>query len=198
MCCRVIFDESTSSENGYTKHLGRPPVTMSESTWMESLTRPSKTLSASAVLLGAWLALLTIVNLTQGAYSEGRKVLWMKFLTGVKNSSTTDMSFVADDAIFGALSVAILAAGVLGLNKTHEGGFASWMSGLPTCIMTRLLVFDGGFNKLASSWLVALGVLFYLIWSVNESTWVDPGVYSVAVVLISFGVGIGVLSESES
>ena len=171
---------------------------MSESTWMESLTRPSKTLSASAVLLGAWLALLTIVNLTQGAYSEGRKVLWMKFLTGVKNSSTTDMSFVADDAIFGALSVAILAAGVLGLNKTHEGGFTSWMSGLPTCIMTRLLVFDGGFKKLASSWLVALGVLFYLIWSVNESTWVDPGVYSVAVVLISFGVGIGVLSESES
>ena len=105
---------------------------------------------------------------------------------------------MADDAIFVALSVAILAAGVLGLNKTHEGGFASWMSGLPTCIMTRLLVFDGGFKKLASSWLVALGVLFYLIWSVNESTWVDPGVYSVAVVLISFGVGIGVLSESES
>ena len=64
--------------------------------------------------------------------------------------------------------------------------------------MSRLLTFDGGFKKMASSWLVALGVLFYTIWSVTESTWVDPGVYSVAIVLVSFGVGIGILSESES
>ena len=198
MCCRVIFDEAADSENGYTKHLGRPPVTMSESTWMESLTRPSKTLSASAILLGSWIGLLTVVNLTQGAYSEGRKVLWIKFLTGIKEASTTDMSFVADDAIFGVFGVAIFAAGVLGLNGSHEGGFSSWMSGLPSCIMSRLLTFDGGFKKMASSWLVASGVLFYTIWSVTESTWVDPGVYSVAIVLVSFGVGIGILSESES
>jgi len=171
---------------------------MSESAWMESLNRPSKTLSASAVLLGTWLALLTIVNLTQGAYSEGRKVLWLKFLTGVKESSTTEMSFVIDDAVFGLVSVSIFAVGAMGLNKSHEGGFSSWASGLPSCIMTRLLTFDGGFKQLASGWLVALGVLFYVTWSISETTWVDPGVYSVAIVLISFGVGIGILSESES
>ncbi len=198
MYCRVIFDLLSDSDNGYTEHLGRPPVNMSESAWMESLTRPSKTLSASAVLLGTWLAILTIVNLTQGAYSEGRKVLWLKFLTGVKESSTTEMSFVIDDAVFGLVSVVIFAVGVMGLNKSHEGGFSSWASGLPSCIMSCLLTFDGGFKKLASSWLVALGVLFYVTWSISETTWVDPGVYSVAIVLISFGVGIGVLSESES
>ncbi len=198
MYCRVIFDLLSDSDNGYTEHLGRPPVNMSESAWMESLNRPSKTLSASAVLLGTWLALLTIVNLTQGAYSEGRKVLWLKFLTGVKESSTTEMSFVIDDAVFGLVSVSIFAVGAMGLNKSHEGGFSSWASGLPSCIMTRLLTFDGGFKQLASGWLVALGVLFYVTWSISETTWVDPGVYSVAIVLISFGVGIGILSESES
>lgn len=198
MYCRVIFDLLSGSDNGYTEHLGRPPVNMSESAWMESLNRPSKTLSASAVLLGTWLALLTIVNLTQGAYSEGRKVLWLKFLTGVKESSTTEMSFVIDDAVFGLVSVSIFAVGAMGLNKSHEGGFSSWVSGLPSCIMTRLLTFDGGFKQLASGWLVALGVLFYVTWSISETTWVDPGVYSVAIVLISFGVGIGILSESES
>jgi len=185
-------------DNGYTELLGRPPVTMSDSTWMESLTRPSKTASAAAILLGSWVIVLTLVNLSQGAYSEGRKVLWMKFISGVKDSSTTDMAFVLDDAIFGALGAAVFVMGVMGLNKTHEGGFSAWASGLPTCVMSCLLTFDGGFRKLGASWLVATGVIFYVIWSISESTWVDPGVYSVAVVLISFGVGIGILTESES
>ncbi len=185
-------------DNGYTELLGRPPVTMSDSTWMESLTRPSKTGSAAAILLGSWVIVLTLVNLSQGAYSEGRKVLWVKFLSGVKDSSTTDMAFVLDDAIFGSIGVALFAIGVMGLNKTNEGGFSSWASGLPTCVMSCLLSFDGSYRKLGASWLVAMGVIFYVVWSISESTWVDPGVYSVAAVLISFGVGIGVLAESES
>jgi len=171
---------------------------MSDSTWMESLTRPSKTGSAAAILLGSWVIVLTLVNLSLGAYSEGRKALWIKFLTGVKDSSTTDMAFVLDDAIFGSVGVALFAIGVMGLNKNHEGGFSSWASGLPTCVMSCLLSFDGDFRKLGASWLVAIGVIFYVVWSISESTWVDPGVYSVAVVLVSFGVGIGILAESES
>jgi len=31
-----------------------------------------------------------------------------------------------------------------------------------------------------------------------ENTWVDPGVYSVAVVLVSFGVGMGLLESSSN
>jgi hypothetical protein len=108
------------------------------------------------------------------------------------------MAFVLDDAIFGSIGVALFAIGVMGLNKTNEGGFSSWASGLPTCVMSCLLSFDGSFRKLGASWLVAIGVIFYIVWSISESTWVDPGVYSVAAVLISFGVGIGVLAESES
>ena len=47
--------------------------TMSESEWMSSLMRPSKTLSAALALLGSWVVFLTIVNLVIGAYSEGKK-----------------------------------------------------------------------------------------------------------------------------
>ena len=46
-----------------------------------------------------------------------------------------------------------------------------------------------------SSWLVAIGVLFYVLWSAMENTWVDPGVYSVKPVLVSFGVGLGLLES---
>ena len=51
---------------------------------------------------------------------------------------------------------------------------------------------------MVSSWLVAIGVLFYVLWSAMENTWVDPGVYSVAAVLVSFGVGLGLLEEAEN
>ena len=65
---------------------------MADSEWMNSLTRPSKALSAALTLLGSWIVFLTFVNIAIGAYSEGRKVLWIDFLTGVRESSTTDMA----------------------------------------------------------------------------------------------------------
>ena len=40
------------------------------------------------------------------------------------------------------------------------------------------------------------GFLFYLIWSIINTTWVDPGIYSVCIVLIAGGLGIEALRES--
>jgi len=171
---------------------------MSDSEWMDSLTRPSKTASAALTLLGSWIVLLTVVNISIGAYSEGRKVLWIDFLTGVRESSTTDMAFVIDDGLFGFIGLAIIGIGAMGMNKTHESGFGGWLSGLPSCIVGCLLSSEEGSGKLVSSWLVAIGVLFYLIWSIMENTWVDPGVYSVSTVLVSFGVGMALLEDSSN
>ena len=165
---------------------------------MTSLTRPSKTLSAALTLLGSWVVFLTVVNLVIGAYSEGKKVLWLEFFSGVRDPSTTDMAFILDDAVFGLIGLIIIAVGARGMDKLHDSGFVGWLTGLPRCIMECLFSSDQGSNKLVSSWLVALGVLFYVVWSVMENTWVDPGVYSVASVLVSFGVGMGLLEESES
>ena len=169
---------------------------MSESEWMKSLTRPSKTLSAALTLLGSWAVFLTVVNIAIGAYSEGKKVLWIEFFSGVRDPSTSDMAFVMDDAIFALLGLALIGLGARGINKIHDSGFIGWLSGLPSCIVECLLSSERGSGKLLASWLVAVGVLFYILWSVLENTWVDPGVYSVAAVLVSFGVGMGILEES--
>ena len=171
---------------------------MTDSEWMDSLTRPSKVMSVALTLLGSWIVFLTLVNISIGAYSEGRKVLWIDFLTGVRESSTTDMAFVMDDILFGLVGLVIIVLGARGINTTHESGFLGWLSGLPKCIVGSLFSSEGGSNKLISSWLVALGVTFYLVWSIMENTWVDPGVYSVAVVLVSFGIGMGLLESSSN
>ena len=81
---------------------------MTDSEWMDSLTRPSKTASAALTLLGSWIVFLTVVNISIGAYSEGRKVLWIDFFTGVRDSSTTDMAFVIDDGMFGLIGIIII------------------------------------------------------------------------------------------
>ena len=170
---------------------------MSESEWMSSLMRPSKTLSAALALLGSWAVFLTILNLVIGAYSEGNKVLWIEFFTGTRDPSTTEMAFVMDDALFGLIGLLLIGLGARGLNKIHDSGFIGWLIGLPGCITEGLLSSKSGARRMIASWLVAIGVLFYFLWSAMENTWVDPGVYSVAAVLVSFGVGIGLLEEAE-
>ena len=49
--------------------------------WMTALLRPSITLSSGAFFLGCWMMLLTIINISIGAYSEDAKVLWIGFFT---------------------------------------------------------------------------------------------------------------------
>ena len=47
-----------------------------------------------------------------------------------------------------------------------------------------------------ASWMIVIGVMFYLSWSFINTTWVDPGVYAVMVILMSFGVGIHTLEDA--
>ena len=50
--------------------------------------------------------------------------------------------------------------------------------------------------EILSNWMIVGGFLFYLIWSIINTTWVDPGIYSVCIVLIVGGLGIEALRES--
>ena len=104
---------------------------MSESEWMSSLMRPSKTLSAALALLGTWIVFLTIVNLVIGAYSEGKKVLWIDFFSGARDPSTTEMAFVMDDALFGLVGLLLIGLGARGLNKIHDSGCLLYTSPSP-------------------------------------------------------------------
>jgi hypothetical protein len=48
-----------------------------------------------------------------------------------------------------------------------------------------------------SSWLIVIGILYYIVWSIKFTTWVDPGVYSVMISLVAFGFALNVSSKVE-
>lgn len=61
----------------------------------------------------------------------------------------------------------------------------------------KLFSSEQGHMSTLGSWLIVFGVVFYLSWSIFNETWLDPGVYSVMITLISFGYGILIFTDSE-
>ena len=177
-------------------------MSMLESEWGSALTRPSRTASGAAVLLGAWVLLLTVVNLVWGAYSSGMKVLWIGFVTGdsaASNIAHEGLEMVADDIVFGLIGVVLLGLGARGMGKAVEGGFSVWVGELSRgAILSSLFSPESGVNRTMASWLIVLGVGFYLCWSAVNTTWVDPGVYAVMIVMVSFGFAMHTMADAES
>ena len=166
--------------------------------WMDALLRPSSTLSCGAIVIGMWMLLLTVVNITIGAYSPENKVLWIGFLTGGEVYSS-NLDIVVDDAFFAVLSLSLIGAGVAGMGSASEGGINGWISGLPNDRMvTSVFSTDGGVARTLASWMIIAGSLYYLIWSALNTTWVDPGVYSVMIALISLGIGMHWIQDSKN
>ena len=93
-------------------------MTMQGADWEESLSRPSQTMSTLAMVLGAWVILLTIVNIVIGAYSPGFKVMWIGFISGDSAASNVPhdgAGVVLDDMVFALLGMALLALGSMGM-----------------------------------------------------------------------------------
>ena len=161
-----------------------------DSEWKDALLSPSSTLSCGAILVGSWMLLLTIINIAIGAYSPGNKVLWIGFLSGGEVFSSS-LDIVLDDAVFAILSLSIIGAGVVGMGSAREDGISGWISDLPK---DRIVTSA----RTIASWMIISGSLYYLVWSALNTTWVDPGVYSVMIALVSMGVGIHWIKDSES
>ena len=170
------------------------------SEWMDSLFLPSSTASAGAILVGTWCIFLNIINIAIGAFSEGRKVLWIDFLTnGSNTNSEWEMGVLIGDIIFGGIGIAILSVGIIGMSKAREDGISGWIGGLPSGpVLSSLISTDGGITRTLASWLALSGMAFYFYWGALNNTWVDPGVYSVSIALVSFGLGLHILQEAES
>tara|TARA_B100000214_G_scaffold348792_1_gene301136 strand:- start:186 stop:704 length:519 start_codon:yes stop_codon:yes gene_type:complete len=160
------------------------------SDWKKSLFRPSITFSTILFFIGCWIVILSIINIVLGAYSPGNKVLWIGFLTdGVSN--TSDMTFVIDDGIFLILGILSVSLGVMGINSIKEGGFMKWALEIHKgTIFRSLLSAENGLTRSIGSWMLVFGIVFYVIWSLCYNTWVDPGVYSICISLIAFGLGL--------
>ena len=74
-----------------------------------------------------------------------------------------------------------------------------WAKDLPNDrIVTSLYSGDGGMIRIIASWMVFVGLTFYTIWSLMNTTWVDPGVYSVMIALVSLGIGLHWVEDSKA
>ena len=168
--------------------------------WMGSLMRPSSTLSAGSFFVGVWMAFLTVINILFGAYSNGRRVNWVDFLTnGNETNSVHEVAFAfPDDVVFGLVSSLLIAAGVMGMGAAREDGFQGWFSGLPRDrVSTSIFSTEYGLGRTFASWMIVSGVAYYLVWSSFESTWVDPGVYSVMISFVMVGIGLNWIQDAK-
>ena len=168
---------------------------------MEVLKSPSITMSVGLFLLGSWMAFLTLVNIISGAYADDRKVNWVDFITNgpVTNSAHEIGLNLPDDVIFGLISAALIAIGVMGIGSSREDGFGGWISGLPNeKIVKSLISTDQDIVRTIASWMILSGIVYYFGWSLREVTWIDPGVYSVMIALVSVGLGLHWIRDSEN
>ncbi|HJM24053.1 MAG TPA: hypothetical protein QF821_00190 [Candidatus Thalassarchaeaceae archaeon] len=169
--------------------------------WVGALMRPSITLSAGSFIVGVWMAFLTIINILFGAYSNGRKVNWIDFIGNgeITNSAHEIGITIPDDLVFGLLSSVLIAAGVKGISAAREDDFMGWVSSLhKERMVASLSSTQSGLVRTVASWMVFSGVGYYLIWSSMESTWVDPGVYSVMISFVALGIGIHWILDAGS
>ena len=189
---------------------GRSPtvINMTQTDWNEALTKPSSMVSTAAVMLGFWVIILSIVNIFEGAYSPGYKVTWLGFL-GFSGEAfaANDTGFVIDDAVFAIFGVILIGAGDYGMKKANtqvdagedvsSRGVISWILDLPNSDFVKNTIKADNMKEMISSWLVIIGILFYIVWSIKHTTWVDPGVYSVMISFVAFGLALNINSKVE-
>ena len=56
---------------------------------------------------------------------------------------------------------------------------------------------NGGWGRLLGTWSIVASIVFYFSWGVMYMTWIDPGPYSIAIVLMSVGLVLRMLSSVE-
>lgn len=182
-------------------HRSPHSMSLADNDWYSALTRPSRTASTAMLLLGGWVLLLTIVNVAIGAYSPGFKALWLGFLSngalGDVYVAHDGVSIVVDDIVFGLLGAAVTGLGWFGMGKAVDGGAVAAIKGTPECL-SGLFSIENGVRKTMADWLIVGAIIFYLAWSVQNNTWVDPGVFAVSVAPFAFGVGLNLLDKAES
>jgi hypothetical protein len=165
--------------------------------WKASLIRPSMTLSRILLIIGVWGLTLNVVNLTIGAYS-GKKALWAGFFfSGTSNTNSTEL--VLGDLVFLLTSLSFCLLGCIGMRNSvsNENTLLATLSSDLSSFGDNLLSKDKDFLSSLGSWIILLGPIFYITWSVFFETWLDPGIYSVTITLVSIGYGISIFTDSE-
>jgi hypothetical protein len=165
------------------------------------LTNPSKTLAnwyLGLGCLGLMLAVLNILGIVHPSY----RVSWGGLLTFEYTNSAfgdkgTAAAFVAGDAVFMFACGLISYLGIRSL--VGEDNFGDWFSSMlkNEWYIDLIELGNGGWGRLLGTWSIVASIVFYFSWGVMYMTWIDPGPYSIAIVLMSVGLVLRMLSSVE-
>jgi len=167
---------------------------MAQTDWNEALTKPSNMISTAALMLGSWIILLSLINMFGGgAGQSGNKVAWIGFIgMGGDAFVPYDDGFILDDAIFAIAGLILFFTGI------RNNDVLSWIKNNKGMDILNNLISGKNGKEIVSSWLVVIGISFYIIWSIQNNTWVDPGVYSVMISMVAFGIALNINSKVEN
>ena len=165
------------------------------------LTNPSKTLAywyLGLGCLGLMLAVLNILGIVHPSY----RVSWGGLLTfEVTNAAFGDKVgapvFVAGDAVFMFACGLISYLGIRSL--VGEDNFGDWFSSMlkNEWYIDLIELGNGGWERLLGTWFIVASIAFYFSWGIMYMDWIDPGVYSIAIVLMSAGLVLRMLATVE-
>ena len=175
---------------------GKSPVVinMVQTDWNEALIKPSNMISTAALMLGTWIILLSLINMFGGGAGQaGNKVAWIGFIgLGGDAFVPYEDGFILDDVIFAVIGLMLFIAGL------RNADVANWIENNKGMDMINNLISGKNGKEIFSNWLVVIGVSFYIIWSIQNDTWVDPGVYSVMISMVAFGIALNINSRVEN
>ena len=171
---------------------------------INSILNPGRTISIWFFALGAWILLVGILNVLVMAHPTG-KISWISFLSlgtfgQILDTETSNQGFsVLSDGAFLTMGLVLIGLGAKGINTHFEGGMGAWLKNLflNDYWLAMMNAEEGGWRKTFSSWLLAIGIIFYFYWGIAHTGWIDPGVYSVAAALIGFGIALSIMPTED-
>ena len=165
------------------------------------ITNPSKCTANWFIGLSMWgifLAILNILGFAHPNYHYSWGGLFTLEFTNVAYELKSDSAqFVASDAVFIAICSLFLSFGFKAYANT-EDGVAGFFKGLFVNDTWPALaaIGEGGIQRTLAAWSTLLGFAFYICFGISHMGWMDPGVYSVSIALIAFGIALNHASHA--
>ena len=95
---------------------------MVQSSWKDEVTKPSRFLSVVSFCIGTWLAFVSLVNITFGAFAPGQKIEWLGFIDGSSLSEAysahSSISIGLGDVVALLLATILIVVGGRGIDSS--------------------------------------------------------------------------------
>lgn len=159
---------------------------------------PSNTLATWYFWIGLLGLLLAVLNLF-GMIHPTYRVSWgglltFEYMNDAFGDKDTAAAFVPGDAVFIAIFGGMTFLGARSL--IGDGNPGEWFVSLVTKDWYNdLLDIEAGWNLVLGTWCIFASMVFYFYWGIMHMSWIDPGVYSIAISLMGAGIVMRMLAS---